>query len=350
MNSVRGDVKYFSKCINEGDFAITFDDGPNLDYTNMILDILDEFDVKATFFVNGKNCVNITANTAAQKIIKREYESGHTIGSHTFTHPFGITNLTDDELTYQLDELNKVLYDLIGVKPAFFRPPLGEYSEANLKIIEKSGFTANILWNLDSEDWDVNYNATQQYIDNLEGKDPNSHSWISLNHDIQKVTAEKNLRIVIPYIKKLGYNIVPMDVCIGLPAYQNEKTQDSKTTTKIIKTTTTTTTTKKRTTTKSATTTTTKNEVSKEPNSEIVVENPQNLNANTVTTSTTVAISTTTNTASSTNNENTNTNDTVNGNITISNDANNDSSDATTIKTSIIFSSAFMIMIAYLFL
>jgi len=66
MNTVRGEVKYFSKCIKDGDFAITFDDGPSLDYTNMILDTLDEFNVKATFFVNGRNCVDITTNPTAQ--------------------------------------------------------------------------------------------------------------------------------------------------------------------------------------------------------------------------------------------------------------------------------------------
>eukprot|EP00833_Pecoramyces_ruminatium_P003441 jgi/Orpsp1_1/1177473/evm.model.c7180000061569.1 len=222
MNSVHGEVKYFSKCINDRDFAITFDDGPSLDYTSKVLDVLDEFHVKATFFVNGKNCVDITENKTARDLIKREYESGHIIGSHTFTHPYGITTLTDEELTEELDDLNNALFDIIGVKPNFFRPPLGEYNEENLKIIEKSGIKANILWNLDSEDWNPSYNATEQYYKGLEGKDPFTHSFIALNHDIQKVTAETNLRIVIPYIKSLGYNIVPMDVCTGIPAYQGQ--------------------------------------------------------------------------------------------------------------------------------
>jgi len=338
MNSVHGEVKYFSKCIKDGDFAITFDDGPSLDYTKMVLDTLDEFNVKATFFVNGKNCVDITTNPTAQELIKREYESGHVIGSHTFTHPSGITNLTDEELTYQLEELNKAIYNLVGVKPAFFRPPLGEYSEDNLKIIEKCGIKANILWNLDSEDWDHNYNATQQYIDGLEGKDPKTHSFIALNHDIQKVTAEKNLRIVIPYLRKLGYNFVPMDVCIGLPAYQGQELN------------------------------TNKKGITKDPNGEIVIENPQNLNANN---GNDVANTAETNANTNANadanaNADTNTNADANSNtnanatnadantntqdINKSNSNNNTTSDATTVKTSIIFSSAFMILVAFLFL
>lgn len=223
INAVRGDVKYFNKCIHDGDFAITFDDGPDLSHTEMVLDVLDEFNVKATFFVNGKNCVDITSNPTAQKLIKREFNSGHVIGSHTFSHPSGITQLSDEQLTNELTNLNNALYDIIGVKPNFFRPPLGEYSEDNLKVIEQCGIKANILWNLDSEDWDSRYNATQQYVDNLSGKSPSSHSFISLNHDIQKVTAEYNLRIVIPYIRNLGYHLVTMDECTGIPPYQDGK-------------------------------------------------------------------------------------------------------------------------------
>jgi len=223
MNAVHGEVKYFNECINKGDFAITFDDGPHLEYTEKVLDVLDEFNVKATFFVNGKNCVDITENSTAQKLLKREFESGHVIGSHTFTHPAGITKLSDEQLTDELTKLNDALYNIIGVKPNFFRPPLGEYNDANLRVIEKCGIKANILWNLDSEDWDVNYNATQQYIDGLEGKGPSSNSFISLNHDIQKVTALTNLKIVIPYIKSLGYNLVTMDKCTGIPPYQDGK-------------------------------------------------------------------------------------------------------------------------------
>ena len=57
----------------------------------------------------------------------------------------------------------------------------------------------------------------------MEGKDASSNSFISLNHDIQKVTALTNLKIVIPYIKSLGYNLVTMDECTGIPPYQDGK-------------------------------------------------------------------------------------------------------------------------------
>jgi len=76
-------------------------------------------------------------------LIKREFNEGHIVASHTFSHPtVGITKFSDAELTKDLKDLNDLLYDLIQVKPAFFRPPLGEYSPANEKVIEAQGFTA----------------------------------------------------------------------------------------------------------------------------------------------------------------------------------------------------------------
>ncbi|ORX60786.1 glycoside hydrolase/deacetylase [Piromyces finnis] len=215
-------LEQFITCINNGDIALTFDDGPSLDYTSRILDILDYEDVKATFFVNGMNTCDLKNNQVARDIIKREYESGHVIASHTYSHPLtGITPLGEKKLTFEINALNNILYDIVGVKPAFFRPPLGEYTPENAIVLENCGITANILWNLDSEDWNSQYNATQQYVDILGTSDPSVSSFITLNHDIQEVTAMQNLPIVIPYIKSLGYRFVTMDVCTGMSAYQD---------------------------------------------------------------------------------------------------------------------------------
>ncbi|KAL6604714.1 glycoside hydrolase/deacetylase [Neocallimastix sp. 'constans'] len=218
-------LKSFKKCIRSGDIALTFDDGPSLLYTSKILDILDKEKVKATFFVNGNNTCYLKNNAAARKLIKREYNSGHVVASHTYSHPMnGITGLSNSQLTYEINTLNDIIYNIIGVKPAFFRPPLGEISKQNEKVLEKCGITANILWNLDSEDWNVNYNATQQYIKALKNVKSSLNSFIALNHDIHKVTASKNLETVIKYIKSRGYRFVTMDVCTGMKAYQGYQT------------------------------------------------------------------------------------------------------------------------------
>ncbi|ORX83424.1 glycoside hydrolase/deacetylase [Anaeromyces robustus] len=205
-------------------FALTFDDGPSLDYTGKVLDVLKKHDVKATFFVNGKNCVDVAQNPTAQELLRREIAEGHVIASHTYTHPEGgITILNDEQLTYEMKTLNDLLFEVVGVTPAFFRPPLGEFNAQNEVVLENLGFTANIIWNLDSNDWkDVKINnATQNYIDKLKHASPEKNSFIALNHDIQKFTATKNLDIVIPIIKEKGYRFVTVDECLGMTAYHN---------------------------------------------------------------------------------------------------------------------------------
>jgi len=66
IQSVSAGYKNYDKCIKPGDFALTFDDGPTNEYTAMVLDVLKKENVKATFFVNGKNCMDVANDSEAQ--------------------------------------------------------------------------------------------------------------------------------------------------------------------------------------------------------------------------------------------------------------------------------------------
>jgi len=229
--SANAKINSYDRCVQNGMFALTFDDGPSLEYTEKVLDVLKKHDVKASFFVNGKNCVDVATNAKAQELLRRELAEGHVIASHTYTHPAdGITKLNDEQLTYEMKTLNDLLFQVVGVIPAFFRPPLGEFNAQNEVVLENLGFTANIIWNLDSNDWkDVKINnATQNYIDKLDKASPETKSFIALNHDIQKFTATKNLDIVIPIIKRKGYRFVTVDECLGMSAYHNINSLENK--------------------------------------------------------------------------------------------------------------------------
>ncbi|KAL6590868.1 hypothetical protein U3516DRAFT_769880 [Neocallimastix sp. 'constans'] len=99
------------------------------EYTEMVLDILKKENVKATFFVNGKNCIDVKNDPLTQKLIKREAAEGHIIASHTYSHPLNV-----------------------GVKPAFFRPPLGEYIEAKIFSSLKTLYlTSKVCVKIDKE-------------------------------------------------------------------------------------------------------------------------------------------------------------------------------------------------------
>ena len=98
--------------------ALTFDDGPDPEWTPKILDVLKQKQAPATFFVIGES-----ANQNAS-IVKREYAQGDEIGNHTFTHPeFDIISKTQLQIELNLTEL--LLESSLGVKTTLFRPPYG---------------------------------------------------------------------------------------------------------------------------------------------------------------------------------------------------------------------------------
>ena len=83
--------------------ALTFDDGPHPKYTNQILDILDKYDAKATFFVLGKFA------EAYPEIIKRQYKEGHEIGNHTYSH-ININKVSKEKLQEEYEKLKIYIY------------------------------------------------------------------------------------------------------------------------------------------------------------------------------------------------------------------------------------------------
>src|SRR5271170_7283210 len=100
--------------------ALSFDDGPDPQWTPKILDILKQKQAPATFFVIGES-----ANQESN-IVKREYALGHEIGNHAFTHPeFDIERLSKTELQVQLNLTELLLESYLGVKTILFRPPYG---------------------------------------------------------------------------------------------------------------------------------------------------------------------------------------------------------------------------------
>lgn len=97
--------------------ALTFDDGPNTTTTVEILDILEQYGVKASFFVVGQ-CINEQSAEA----MKRAYDMGCEINSHSYTHS-SMPDMEPEEIKEEMDKTAKLIYDNIGENPKFFRPP-----------------------------------------------------------------------------------------------------------------------------------------------------------------------------------------------------------------------------------
>lgn len=134
--------------------AITFDDGPDPNWTPKILDILKEKNVPATFFVIG-----LDANRWPQ-LLRREYAEGHEIGNHTYTHPdWEDPRLSPTQIRWELNLTERLIESVVGAKPLMFRPPYGidhqpEFAEevSHLPTAQEMGYII-IGQKVDPHDW-----------------------------------------------------------------------------------------------------------------------------------------------------------------------------------------------------
>jgi len=189
---------YNSNANNENKIAITFDDGPHPRLTNKILDVLDKYDIKATFFVIGVNVDNYP------KPLIRAIKDGHEIGNHTNSHCI----LKSMEMKKIEDEINlckRKIFDLTGYNVSILRPPCGLYDQSLVSLAKKNNDKI-ILWNIDTHDWAhmSSKDIVNNVVNNVTGGD------IILFHDY--ISGEGNtveaLEKLIPILKNKGYEFV----------------------------------------------------------------------------------------------------------------------------------------------
>jgi len=226
-------AKIFDHCVNPGEVAFTFDDGPNPESTNKILDFLKEKNIIGTFFINAENSHNLNTEPEAVNTVKRADSEGHIIGSHTYYHHDLFESIPKGEMELNIDMMNEKIKEIIGKTPRFFRPPLGnggyvhqeddpEKAKMNEKIQKYLGASGQdiIMWGADTRDWqfeedleaEINYlNKDMKKGDNS----PENSSFIILMHDIYPTTADLTLPKVYDYVTGLGYKVVSLLECIG---------------------------------------------------------------------------------------------------------------------------------------
>lgn len=179
--------------------ALTFDDGPHPVYTPQILDILKEYNIRATFFVVGEN---VDENP---EIIRREIEEGHEVGTHTYTHPLDCESLGPEKLSEELKKTETALFNAAQIKPALFRPPCGNCGDVVASVSGKFGYKI-VLWSVDTRDW--THPASGKIVQSvLKSVSPGA---VILCHDY--VTPKSNtpqaLRTIIPELISKGYKFV----------------------------------------------------------------------------------------------------------------------------------------------
>jgi peptidoglycan-N-acetylglucosamine deacetylase len=128
-----------------GEIALTFDDGPNPEWTPKLLDILAKHDVKATFFMLGKFA------EAQPELVRRVAAEGHLVGDHSWSHP-KLSQCSAKLIEEELKRTKDTLEQIVGAPVRFFRPPFGARRPAVFRIARQLGLEP-VLWNAMTNDW-----------------------------------------------------------------------------------------------------------------------------------------------------------------------------------------------------
>ncbi|MFC4303654.1 polysaccharide deacetylase family protein [Cohnella boryungensis] len=194
--------------------ALTFDDGPDHKYTERILDILKEHDVKATFFLVG------TQVKKYPKTAKRIAEEGHSIGNHTWSHG-NLTKLSAKARAEQIDKAQKEIVKATGTTPRILRAPYGAVSDAVLKSVHK-GNMKHVAWTVDTKDW-AGSSVEDMYknvmTNTKEGGIILMHSFGGRKDALEHTV--KLLPLVIRDLQAKGYELVTVDEMVDSEQYRS---------------------------------------------------------------------------------------------------------------------------------
>lgn len=130
---------------------LTFDDGPDLSTTPMVLDALDRFDMKAVFFVAGRRLMGNTKGAVARRnLLQRIAQSGHLVANHTVHH----NDLCADpsQIDYEIDHTQRLITRTLGFAPNLFRAPFGSTCAVLDRALARRSMRG-VGWTIDPQDW-----------------------------------------------------------------------------------------------------------------------------------------------------------------------------------------------------
>lgn len=192
--------------------SLTFDDGPDPEWTPAILAILRSNGIKATFFVTGENAQE------HPDLLKRIVSEGHELGNHSFSHP-NLSEVSISRIKLELNSTQRVIESAIGRSVVLFRPPynadtfphdLSEFTP--LRVASQRGYIP-ITESIDTEDWDLS--SPEVLVNRV--KERRASGSVVLLHDGggDRSRTVAALPAIIDYLKMRGDQIVPLKTLIG---------------------------------------------------------------------------------------------------------------------------------------
>ena len=181
---------------NEKNIFLTFDDGPEPDYTRKIIKTLEKYNAKATFF-----CIGIVAKKYPELVLEI-IDAGHEIGNHSFTHTAGFPLLSTKNISKEISDTNNILIRITGKKPIFFRPPFG-VTNPNIAKSIKQNLMNSAGWSIRSMDTVKTPKKVLNRLKNVKSGD------IILFHDNRKFT-NKILEDFLRSVKDENYKFLSL--------------------------------------------------------------------------------------------------------------------------------------------
>lgn len=175
--------------------ALTFDDGPTIGITDQVLDVLQENEVVASFFLIGQQITDET-----RYLVKRAHDMGCSIENHSKTHQ-SMPKQSRQEIVEEIQYTTDLIEEITGEKPEFFRPPYIDYDQKMYNLIDL-GF----ICGYGCEDWVPSVTVKERVDRVLHDANP---GFIVLLHDMSDNTnTVEAIKIIIPELKKQGYEFV----------------------------------------------------------------------------------------------------------------------------------------------
>ncbi len=184
--------------------ALTFDDGPSATLTPRVLDILNQYGAKATFFVVGRS---VQKNS---HILARAVAEGHEVGAHTWSH-IKMTTSGTSRVISEMDRTNAAIQSATGLMPKVMRPPYGAVNPNIVSLMKSRYGMSTIMWDVDTRDWQ--HPGVDVVIQRAVGRaTPGS---IILLHDIHESTL-RAVEGIVSGLQARGFRIVTVSQLLAL--------------------------------------------------------------------------------------------------------------------------------------
>lgn len=180
---------------------LTFDEGYEAGYTEKILEVLKQNDVKACFFITAHY-----VNTKPE-LVEKMIEEGHIIGNHTVNHK-SMPDLDLEAIKKEVMDLHTSIYQKFGYEMKYIRPPKGEYSEKTVAYTNTLGYKT-VMWSFAYDDWDENKQGRESYAKEKILNNVHNGEIILLHGNSKDNT--NVLDECIKEIKKMGYEFKSLD-------------------------------------------------------------------------------------------------------------------------------------------